>query len=217
MIRTDYPAKIMSNTVSPISGMIAAIRRQSTTLLLALVLVLGIFLGRYSAGMFGSMVNDTAYRLVAGYSLGNVGQGIGQSFLAAFSASFSLLLILFFCAFCAIAAPIIFGTLLFYGIGLGLCYSLFFSLYRFDAFWYVVIILLPNSAITALTLIKASGLALKQSSHIFSRSFGDAPQNTAVSGKNTVVMFIGFTVLLTGNSLLYAITVVLFGVRFSPI
>lgn len=211
MIRTAYPSH---RSRAPLAGQL---REHTTLLILALVLLGGILLGRYGTSLFGQTVNDTAYRLVAGYSLGNVGEGVGQSFLAAFSSSFALLLGLFFCSFCAIAAPIILGILLLHGVGIGLCYSLFFSVYGMGAFWYVAVILLPNAAITAIVLLRAGDLALGQSVRIYNKIFGDTSSGSPVLGRETVVMFIHFTLMMAGSSALYAATVTLFGVRLAPV
>ena len=180
-------------------------------LLLAGVFLLGLMLGRSLVGTAENATSAAVMELITGYLNGRHLESVGQTFLATFGSSLLLLLILFFCSFSAIAAPVIYLIIFLKAVGIGLSYGMLFSGFGWRALPYVTIILMPNAVISSLTLLAAARESLQLSRRLLSRMIGGNQVPIQGELQQTVTRFVMYTCVLAFSALLDGLLLYLFG------
>lgn len=172
----------------------------------------GVFLGALVVSWLGSDAAESLTAIMGNFLQSRQQQDLTQTFLSAFSSSALLLLLLFFCGFCAIGAPLIFAVPLFKGLGFGLTAGTVFAAYGIDALWYVAILILPNLLISSIVLLLACRQAFRMSRKIWTQmTAGGAPRTApAVSMGPFLGRFLIYLILIGAGAVVESILYRLF-------
>lgn len=190
-------------------------REKSVILILGLVTVVSINIGASFLSSLDSQTVDNILKLVSG----SVASRQSQSFWSVFSntllPSLALLLLLFFCGFCAIAQPIIFLVPAFKGLGYGLLTGTFFATYGTRAMGYVALIMLPGMLLSSIAVIFACRESLRLSNQSYRLLVANGEREHPIGISQYSVKFICFAVLMCVASLLEAVFTVFFAAKFA--
>ena len=167
----------------------------------------GVFLGALVVSWLGSDAAESLTAIMGNFLQSRQQQDLPQTFLSAFSSSALLLLLLFFCGFCAISAPLIFAVPLFKGLGFGLTAGSVFAACGIDALWYVAILILPNPLISAIVLLLACRQAFRMSRKIWIQvTAGGAPRSApAVAMGPFLGRFLIYLILIGAGAVIESI------------
>lgn len=178
----------------------------------------GVFLGALAVSWLGPEAAQDLMTIMGNFFESRQQQNLTQTFLSAFSAPAFLLILLFFCGFCAISAPVIAAVPVFKGLGFGLTAGSVFAAYGIDAFWYVAILLLPNLLISSVILILACRQAFRLSRKIWVQiTAGGGTRSPSVSLGPVVGRFLIYLILLGAGAAVESLLYQLFSSSLLPL
>ena len=149
--------------------------------------------------------------LMDSYLLQRQSDGVVENFMQLLFPNLIMLLVAFFCGFCAIAAPVLFFIPAFKGLGFGLSVGTLLAGYQQQAFLYVVVFMLPYMLISSYILMAACSRAVRLSCQCFRSITNLAVTSPKQEIKPFCIAFLCYFVLLTVFALLDACILQLFG------
>lgn len=192
--------------------------RLSATLLLAAMLLSGLFVGSLLIASSGSSVTSFLETLMKTATTSRATQSFGATFSAAFLSNFYLLLITFLLGFSAISAPVIFLVPLYKGLGLGLSMGYLYMNYGFKGVGYCAFMIVPSAVLSVIAIL----LGCKESFHfskIFLHYLFVGPKEAGASALPALrvyaVRFLLLLALVLGAALIESILTLLFGGIFT--
>lgn len=183
-------------------------KKRMLLITLGITYLAGMLVGRSLIGGVAQS-NLTVANLLGNFFKSRASQNLLQNCISSFLSAELCLIILFLCGYCAIAAPLIYLTVFFRGLGPGLSLALLLSQTGWNGAL-AVLMMLPGIAGTAIIMILAGKVSLELSAQLFSDSGASRVTVKGVSPKYCM-QFLVFTVLMILVSFLDGLLFYLFG------
>ncbi len=170
-------------------------RKKGGTILLGLLFLAGAFVG---TKIYGQCDSETVELLAALMGLQR-NTTFSEAFQNGFLTEGGLMVLLFFCGFCAIGQPVAAFLLFYRGLGLGIA-GTFLAQQGREAFSYYALILLPQTLLFLLLQLAATRESIAFSLNFLRQLFGSAGvKGLSVTPRVYVLRFL-FLLLLSGFS-----------------
>lgn len=160
---TNHRARRGANRSEPI---VLFIKRNKTIFTLCMLFLIGIAFGAYAVRTLDENTLKGLLSIVGGFVNARQTATLSQMLMASLTQNLILIIVLFFCGYCAISAPVIYIIPVFKGLGYGITSGAMLSYYGMNALPFIGLLILPNTVLSALILV----LACKESL-IMSRNF----------------------------------------------
>ena len=141
------------------------IQDHRTSVLLGSLFPIGVILGTSVVRTLDATTVQGLLTLLNGFVDARQKQGLAETLVSAMAQNMILLVLLFFCGFCAISGPVVFLVPAFKGLGYGLTAGAMLAFYGMRALPFVGFLMLPNTLLATIILIVACEDALKMSRH----------------------------------------------------
>lgn len=120
---------------------------------------------------YSSPINNTITSLSKEFFNTRINQPAMQTFLLSIFSSIIFLIILYLLGLCAISHPIVFFTIFFKGLGIGITVTHLYSTYKLKGILFALIIIIIPSIISTISIIIAGKEALRLSTLFLSKIF----------------------------------------------
>ncbi len=120
---------------------------------------------------YSSPINNIITSLSKEFFNTRINQPIIQTFLLSISSSIIFLIVLYILGFCAISHPMIFFTIFFKGLGIGITVTHLYSTYKLKGILFALVIIIIPSIISTVSIIIAGKEALRLSTLFLSKIF----------------------------------------------
>ncbi len=145
------------------SGIYTYFKENYIVLILAVIFLGGVLAGSAIVAWLDSATVKNMLTVVNGFLGSRKDQEFTTNFISSITNNLILLILLFFCGFCAISSPIIMLVPFFKGLGFGLSAGTMFAYYGIKAAAYIGILILPNTVFSFLIILMGCREALKLS------------------------------------------------------
>lgn len=155
--RTDHQNKLLTYCI-----------QNRCVLLFALLMLLGIVIGALIVRSAPQNLLENMGFLTSSFMDKRGDQNLALTFLHSLGASFSILVLLFVCGFCAVSMPVIAGVPIFRGLGLGISIGYMYLYKGLEGLLFSVVMIIPAAFISTVALLFAARESLKLSTAFLS-------------------------------------------------